>query len=276
MRIILMLVALLATATAWGQIDVPTEVDQHKLIVATLTQQIPDGAYLADGGWEIAGATATQVPDTRPDGSTLIWTGPPGEYVITYDGVLLQDVSFTDGSGNPVTIRSYVGRVKSRAVCTIKGGSPDPGPDPPVPPVPVEELGVVIVEDAAARTSLAYGQVQAMTLPDIRELPKWFRLVDKDATDTNGNVPADLKGCLEAAAKAGAYPHLILHDQAGKIVWQGAVPATADGMRELIKQYLPKQKPKAARSAATVTTKRYIQRTTCGPSGCTTTWEVAP
>jgi hypothetical protein len=111
-----------------------------------------------------------------------------------------------------------------------------------------------------------------MTLPDIRELPRWFRLVDKGVKDKDGNPPADLKSCLDAAAKA-TYPHLILHDQDGKILWQGLVPATAAEMRTLVRQYLPAEPPKAA---ATITTRRYVQRTTCGPSGCYTTLEVAP
>jgi hypothetical protein len=126
---------LLLAAAAHGQIEVPKEAEQHKLISAKLTAVLPEGAYLADGGWEIQGTTARQMADFRVLETELLFTGTPGEYWVLFDGVMLRDVTFKDGDGQQVTIPCYLGRIKGRAPCKIKGGSP-PGPDPPVPPDP--------------------------------------------------------------------------------------------------------------------------------------------
>lgn len=148
---------LLLCSVSWAQIDVPAESAPYKLVVARLTTPIPEGAYLADGGWEVVGASASVQADVREYGGEIVWTGPPGVYSVLFDGVLLKDITFKDGDGNQVTIKSYLGRIKAKAMCTIKGSTP--GPDPPAPG---NRRGVILEEskERTALQALLYDQIQ--------------------------------------------------------------------------------------------------------------------
>lgn len=169
---------LLLTAPCWGQITVPESVERDTLAVATLSNPIPDGAYLADGGWELIGATNKQKPSSYDDGTTLVFTGTPGDYTVIYDGILLQDVTFQDGQGNSVTIRSYVGRIKERAAVTVKG---DVGPDPPPPP-PANAVAVILEETDQPRPPWAaklWGEIR-QKWPDQPNQPSRVLILDDD------------------------------------------------------------------------------------------------
>lgn len=153
---------LLVCSVAQGQIDVPAESDQYRLIVARLTTPIPDGAYVADGGWEVIGSAATVRADYREYPGELLWTGTPGVYQIVFDGILLKDVTFKDGAGNDITIKSYIGRVKAKATCKIKGGDP-PTPDPvnPYKPAPAYQAAAEPVR------KLSLSQADSRALADL-------------------------------------------------------------------------------------------------------------
>jgi hypothetical protein len=220
-RWIYLLAAALVAQTALAQINVPAEVEQHKLVVASLAAPIPDGAYLADGGWEIVGS-GSQVADTRPSGAEIVWTGPPGEYQVLYDGVLLQDVTFVDGAKNPVTIRSYVGRIKERATCTIKGGQPDPGPDPPVPPPGTR--WALVVEESSTRTPAQANLWTALR----KDLPlSRLLIVDKDSRADS------LRPYLSSIPAGTPLPVLcVVHQATGEVVRVVPVPGTVEAFKQ--------------------------------------------
>ena len=212
-------------APAWGQITVtPPESDAHTPITATLANPIPEGAQV-QGGWQLP--TAKHLP--APEG-LHIWA-PPGKHTVSYRGVWIATVAVTLADGTVVQVLQGFGFLDESAEFTVKGGDDDDDDEPnPIPP-PVTRLGVVIVELAEQRTSLPYGVVQAMTLPDIRQIPDRFRLVDKD------NPAAGLAPWI---ALARSHPWLILHDVAsGTVAWQGVVPVTAGEMRALLTKHKP-------------------------------------
>lgn len=184
-------VILALCSVSLAQIDVPAESQPHKLIVAKLTTPIPTGAYLADGGWEVVGASATVVADVREYGPEIVWTGTPGAYQVLFDGVLLQDVTVPGMDGQPVIIKSYLGRVKARAACVIKG---TPGPDPPDPPVPGGKYKLVLWHAENQLDNLPQGQRDILRSLVFRD---WLRsqghvlLEELDPTNfTTGSVPA--------------------------------------------------------------------------------------
>jgi len=235
MRTIFFLATLLVATAAWAQIDVPDEVDPYRLVVATLATPIPDGAYLADGGWEVIGATSTQAPDTRTDGATLVWTGPPGEYTIIYDGVLLQDVSFVDGDGNQVTIRSYVGRIKERATCTI-GGEPDPGPDPPDPPSPGGPYQIMLFYRADQLDNLPEPQRQLLTSRKVRDRLAEDGHVLLEALEEGslgGSVPPRYKTWVDAVV-GDPLPRIAIAPKEGGKVKDFDLPANVDLLLALL------------------------------------------
>lgn len=234
MRWIVVILASLACATATAQIDVPSEVEPYRLVVATLVTPIPEGAYLADGGWEVIGATATQVPDSRKDGATLVWTGTPGEYSIVYDGVLLQDVTFTDGAGNPVTIRSYVGRIKERASCTI-GGKPDP-PNPPDPPTPAGPWQIMLFYRADQLDNLPEPQRQILTSRKLRErlaADGHVLLEVLEESSLGGSVPSSYKLWIDSVV-GKPLPAIAIAPKAGGKVKAFELPANADLLMALL------------------------------------------
>ena len=231
MRWIVILLASLATATATAQIDVPSEVEPYRLVVATLATPIPEGAYLADGGWEIIGATATQVADARKDAATLVWTGTPGQYTIVYDGVLLQDVTFTDGAGNPVTIRSYVGRIKERASCTI--GGEQPGPDPPDPAGPWQ---IMLFYRADQLDDLPEPQRQILTSRKLRErLVKGGHVLLEvlEESSLGGSVPSSYKAWIDSVV-GKPLPAIAIAPKDGGKVRSFELPANADLLMALL------------------------------------------
>lgn len=151
---------LLLASVAAAQIDVPAEAEQYTLVKAKLTAPIPDGGYLADGGWEIDGASMEVV------GNDVVFTGKPGTYAVVYDGVILKDVTFTDGAGQQITIKSYLGRIKAKATCKIKGTV---DPNPPDPPQPGGKKQVVLWLSEKQLPYLSQGQRDILTSVVFRE-----------------------------------------------------------------------------------------------------------
>lgn len=179
-----------------GQIEAPAEADAYKLITAKLTAKIPEGTYIEEGSWNISGETAKQVADFRAIATELIWTGTPGVYTISFDGVLLKDVTFKDGDGNQITIKSYLGRLKGSAKCVIKG---DSGPDPPVPPV--GKYRIMLYYNAKQFASLPQSQKNILNSTAFRDYltEQGHVLVEQlDPTQFTGSVPDKYKSWVEA------------------------------------------------------------------------------
>jgi hypothetical protein len=230
------LVVVAFTATAFGQISVPPTSEPYRLIPAKLTTPIPAGAYLADGGWEVVGATIKQVPDIQANGPELIWTGTPGAYTVLFDGVLLTDVTVPGLDGKPVTIKSYLGKIKDRAVCTITG---TPGPDPIDPPLPGGKYRIVFFYNRDQLDNLPQGQRDILNSLTFR---KWlaaeghnFLEVLDPASFTAGSVPAQWQPWLNTVAN-DPLPRIALAPltDAGPIA-DFALPADPEACKALLK-----------------------------------------
>jgi hypothetical protein len=206
--------AIACCEVAFGQIVVPAESEPYKLIVAKLATPIPEGAYLADGGFEVLGATATARADVREYGGEIVWTGSPGVYQVVFDGVILKNVTFTDGSGKEITIVSYLGRIKAKATCVIKGGTP------PVPPPPGKRRAVIL-EESLLRTipqALLYDQVR---IKFGNKVPVW----DDDQPGAQSYVKL---------SKSGYRPVLLVLAEDGQLVREVALPASVEAIEQEI------------------------------------------
>jgi hypothetical protein len=226
MKLLAFLAVLLTAALARAEIEVPEQIEPHTVAVARVVpSDIPEGAQIR-GLFE---APTASFVGCGPN--TYHLTGKPGRHALRAHGmwVLTRDVVIGDET-LPVLVD--FGWYEYRKTVVIGEGDDDDGDDDDhPPPPPVQRLGVFVVEDAELRTSLPYGQVQSMTLPDIRELAAVFRLVDKD------NPGASLAPWI---ALAKSYPWLVLHDvETSRVVWQGPVPLTAGAMRTLLNQHKP-------------------------------------
>ena len=178
-----------STQFALGQIAVPKEVKEHKLIPAKLMTPIPEGAILADGGWEVIGATKAQVPDIKQIGQELVFTGPPGEYTVIYDGVILKPWKLNGEDHN-----DYLGRIKDRAIVTILGEVPPDPINPPQPPTPPGgKKQMVMFYQAETVEQLPLGQqniLKSLTLH--QELAKTghvlIRILDDDTVSSGVSI----------------------------------------------------------------------------------------
>jgi len=227
---------LLLCSTATGQIVVPPEVSVAKLGIAKLDTTLPEGTYLADGGWEIIGETSKQVPDAEVFDNTLVFTGTSGKYIVIFDAVLLQDITFKDGDGNTVTIPAYKGKIKDRANCEIVGGSePDPGPDPQPGPVGPYQIAMFYEADqldnypAAQRallTSLKYRQ-------DLVKEGHVFLEVF-EAAAIQGSSPR-YKAFFDAV-RGDALPRIAFAPKAGGKVVDYPLPENWEALQKLLKE----------------------------------------
>ena len=261
----LFFVWLLCAAPVLAGINVPAEVrSPPDPIVASVDADIPEGAQ-SKGLWGISGTGEAALVEVG-DG-VHIWA-QPGTYTLEYRGMWVDfDAKEFDFIDERAEIKVYVGDEPG----------PDPKPDPDPDPQPTEHLTVVIIEDVSARDELPYGQVQAMTLPDIRELPELFRLVDKDVTGPDGQVPPRLEPYVRAAREAGRYPWMMMVDQDGRSLWEGEVPESAADMRTLIKGWIkaPAKIEKPTAKVVPASQQQWVRRTYCGPRGCYSRWEIA-
>ena len=232
--VVFTLLSLLCTGL-WGQIQVPAKILPGQPIPATIAMNIPRDAKVEGPGWQVpVGVGIHRFSDT----AIGLWPSQPGTYQIAYEifWIHVQNVTVLGEDGKPVEIPVYRGHGWVRETAEFVYGEATPPPPPPPPP-PVSQLGVVVIEDVEARTALPYGQIQAMGLADIRQLPKVFRLLDKDVRGADGKVPPALAPWL---ALATSYPYLIVFDvPTGNVVWKGVLPSSADEMRALIRKYLP-------------------------------------
>lgn len=128
-KILLSIIFFFMCSVAFGQIEVPTEVELGMPIVAKLNAAIPEGAVL-DGGWKFGEGISYIQVDTN---TVHIWVGKPGTYKLEFRGfwLNLKEVTFKDGDGNTITIQSYLGHgsINEEAEFKVTGDStPDPQP----------------------------------------------------------------------------------------------------------------------------------------------------
>lgn len=124
---------LLMGSTAWGQITAPSEVEPYTLVPCVLAKDLPAGAYVMDGGWNVVG-NAQQIVSKHEDPEKfkeLVWVAPPGIYMVYFEGAIVEDVDVPLADGTTKKIHSYLGKIKVQAPVLVKG-SVDPPPPPPV------------------------------------------------------------------------------------------------------------------------------------------------
>jgi hypothetical protein len=115
--------------------------------------------------------------------------------------------------------------------------SPTPGPSPAPTPVPVAQtLWITVIEESAQRTPAQAAVITSKAVADlVKAKSHHWRVADQNAKDESGAVPADLAGYIQHAA--GKLPYIALTDQAGKIIYEGALPATEAELVSLLKKY---------------------------------------
>lgn len=225
--VLALLVGLCVQAAAVAQtIVVPAEVEPYRLVPAKLDMEIPEGAYLSDGGWEVMGATPKQVPDVRLQGAELFFTGRPGVYTVSYDGVLLRDVTIPVGEGKTEKVPVYMRKVRCSAKVTIKGGGVDPDPDPPPDP-PSGKYQIVLFWTADQLDEMTQGQREVLNSLDFRDWIAQQGHVFLDSVDPaayGGNAPKD-RVVFVTAIKGDPLPRIAVADAiAGGPVFDAILP----------------------------------------------------
>jgi hypothetical protein len=234
--ILAVLVWLVITSSAWGQITVPEQSAVGDQLIATVNASVPPGATF-EGGWSIqcdAGCTASYAA-LKAENSIGIWAKNKGSYRIEYRGywVLLgPKITVKDVDGNDQTFQPFLGSglVNESANFTITGGSP-PGP---IPPPPSGKQTVWFAMKAEQRdnvpayaNSLAFRQKLEAAGHDYQET-----LFEK----VINSPPARLSKVAQAVREANLpYPVVVLEPIAGGTIRVLSLPDSEGEMLEVLK-----------------------------------------
>jgi len=135
--------------------------------------------------------------------------------------------------------------VASKVVLTVAGDveppvppvPPDPPPPLPPPPIVVEQLHAIIVEESADRTPEQAKVVLSKAVRDyLTSVDGVLHIVDQDVTDGDGNTPTTVAGWIERA-KDKTLPWLFLVAENGREVASQALPTTPEKFLELLTRY---------------------------------------
>ncbi len=193
---------------AAGEITVPEKAPEHTLIDATAVDagakvhlwevvgRLPKPPYSFDADFRVTGER----------GSRITFTGPPGVYRVKLTRIF-EDWKFT----------------QSKAQVIIVEG--DTKPNPPVPPLPSEVAGVLILEEQNDRTS---AQRKIMDDPVWQSLCLLQGISYEIRDDNNPSVAKHL------AAAGSERPVVLLIDGDDKVIETRAFPETVEAMRKLI------------------------------------------
>jgi hypothetical protein len=216
MRWFLILLAL--ASSAFGQIIVPKENEEYKLIHVAFSSDIPDGATIRGDGWVIP----EDVSYSKVD-SGLICTAPPGTYELRFDArwIHLEEFTFTDGNDKEITITQYLGDgdIDETATFTVLG---DPDPvvvDPVVEPSKPDRATYIYEKDHNAVPREVGAALQELNSQGIDATD-----FERDTTDGTGETPAQYRAALEAARENG-FPCLVV-ESAGEVVKVVSDPRT--------------------------------------------------
>ncbi len=216
---------------------VPVTVDPTPLDVGKYLSYSIDG-HTGPITWEIEGSGAGFKECAKA--LTLFGlvqnTTEPGEYEIPANAVILW------GKTPGVVKLHAFGVVEGRAKRLLSksfvvGGSvPIPDPIDPVNPIEPGKRIVLIVEetaDAAANRAAVFADKGLRDY--IAMKAHLWRCVDKDVVDGKGQTPKDLVPWIEKSKSAGI-PRLFITTDKGKILYEGNVPTTADGILTQLKK----------------------------------------
>ena len=231
----------LTSSAAWAQTIVcPTEIEVGKLARCSLVTTIPEGARIADGGWEVICENVKQTADVELLDGRMIFTGLPGIYTVVFDGAIVKDVTFNI-EGSPITITSYLGKIKGRSICTIKGGQPDPGPNPPDPLPPSDQkYQVVVIHQAGEQLdNLPQSQRDLITSLQVRqEIASMGHVIHgfRDDNVFSADAGDKLRPFISAAKASGlALPVIVLSPRDKQEVPKAyALPLNWTGLQDLL------------------------------------------
>jgi len=114
----------------------------------------------------------------------------------------------------------------------------DAGPDPPPPPPPADELwGLLIYEAHDLDDDPEFAKIRVSTR--LRAIDKFtLQPYDKDATNEDGETPADLKPWLKLITDNNwALPQMLLVNEAGDLVAH-KTPESVDGAIAFVEEHL--------------------------------------
>lgn len=219
--------------SAFGQISVPAETAPYLPIVATVATDIPEGATM-DGGWTVSDGV-----HTLPSGSALHVWAAPGVHQIEYKGfwLLLKDVTFTDGTGEVITITSYLGHgfVNESATFKVIGGvDPEPTPDPTPDEglINADGLKILIVRESSQPLTAAQQAMLRSTVWMTRVGSGNWMVVDPDMTF---RVPNIWKDAMDATVNFGVPRVIVSNRPKGGVV--KALPANLSELSSLIDEW---------------------------------------
>ena len=241
MRFVLALLLAVWGGAVLGQdIDVPSTAPEYTIVVAKLNQDLPDGVYLSDGGWEVSSTDDASTRETD-NGLILLFTGKPGLYVLEFDAVKLKDIVVPDMDGNPQTLPIYLGRIKAKASCTIEGEEPGPnppGPDPPGPE-PSGPYQLMFFYDGDTLDNLPESQRLLLTSRVIRDRLKsegHVLLEVLEVDSLSGSVPAMYQPWLNAI-KGDPMPRIALAPRETRgVVKDYPLPANWEDLQKLLSE----------------------------------------
>ena len=233
---------LLLCSSAFGQIEMPDQVEVGDKLVATVNAKIPDGASF-DGGWNITCNGADCLigkEELKKANSIGIWIKEPGSYTVSYAGfwLLTKEVTFTDGAGNDVTITSYLGHGFINESKGVTVGTPVPPPPPP-PPKPEGPWKVWFLENPQSRDDLSQSQQALLVSQSYREQLQRegheFQEVVQPPSITS--PPTRLQAVVQAYKTAGVnLPAVAIADMGGGNVRVFPLPANMDDLTLLLNE----------------------------------------
>lgn len=195
-----------------------------RLLVLLLFATMPLAAIATDAVPLPPGATFN-VPTTLGTATALVLPSSDGRayLVLTIGGPSGQTII-------PLVVMPY-------------GTAPTPGPSPGPTPNPVAgKLFVLIVTETKDQTPEQAAVINSQAARDLMAAKGWqWRVVDQDVVDENGRPPPDLaKWISQAKAWAAAgnkLPCLLVLDEQGAVLSQGALPAIEAAYLDLLKKW---------------------------------------
>jgi hypothetical protein len=113
--------------------------------------------------------------------------------------------------------------------------TPQPSPSPTPQPA-AQTIWITVVEETSQRTPQQAAVINSKAVADlIQARGHYWRAIDQNARNEQGQAPADLAAYVQRSA--GRLPYVILTDSAGKILFEGPLPATEQAMLDLVKKY---------------------------------------
>lgn len=241
MRTLLTFLLLLIPWSAYGQINLPAKAEWGEPIVARLERGIPEGATFEGQGWIFPDGLGTFKFDENTVG---IWPAKAGTYTVKYTGfwILTKDVTFKDGDGNTITIKSYLGHglYDESATIVVANGGPSPDPPGPDPPGPEQKWQLMMFYDQDKLDDLPQAQRNLLTSLTFRKelVSRGHVLLEilESAVfaKPQSEVPEHYRKLVDFARNQ-PLPFVVMAPKEGGATYGQRLPSTAEGFWSLLK-----------------------------------------